>query len=1506
VRDDFSLEVKKTVAARVNYGCSSPSCRAPTSGPQVDPSKALNVGVAAHITAASPEGPRYNPELTPEQRKHANNAIWLCQTCGKLVDNDEERFTEEEIRRWKASAEEEALARIGKAIASEDQSNVLGERQRKVAELLIQTQSATSELTRSWLGSRGLNDKPQIGLRAVVSKAENSSDDALLDVHGIRKLLNQGARVILEAPAGTGKTTTLVQLAKLHVDEGELAFLIDLPLWTKSRKDILEFVAGRREFRSHNISEQDLAGLYPKVRFSFLLNGWNEISDNYSEDAIAALRELERSFPNAGIIVATRTRHISPPLPGAIPAKLLPLTRSQREQYLNQSLGDTASILSSMLDGNTVLDSLTRTPLILSEVTTLFASGKPIPPTKMGVLGAVMNLVNQQDEHRDHLQREPLTGNASDYLATLAVQMIERGDNVVLEEDARSILKSVSVGLREKGQIESIPEPVNILNALVDHHVIERLDYSPVTFRFEHQQFQEFYAAKMLEQRLLELAKTNSDERRKFARQYVDTPTWEEPLRMVAEEIGTLNPEQIDSDVLKAGKLLVEIALTVDPIFAGDLSRLCGSTVWAQVRSAVGERLRLWYQVNDENHQQCALAGMLATGSDDFIDVLLPLLTGDDEHIRLGVYRTGAKFHFSSLGPDWQTVVRRWNEQSRIEFIHELTRNRWNSEIADAFALGDPSQEVRVEAIETLSRTGSDSNMARLLEAQDDETFARVVQKLSPNRIPATLRERVLEENKRALLDSSDTMSRLRLLIRATELGDTNVSERLKEEVGLVPTGRIQDHRSEYVIRPALEIIGKRDPEWLSNWVACRIADGSLRRESWINLVTHVPEDLRAKLLEGLTAEDPQQIRTSEIASLIPVIADASLAETIFCRLCAIHRTISNIYDPSDDPKRDALRRLEDLFRSFPPNVSVAGLSKYFAKEYDLTEFTTVIELFSRANSKASDLRSELSNDLRQTLRKYLKNGLQFALSQDDFRGEMKAQLATALAKIGEPGDMQELDDLTSAEIKRFRTGRAALAQGDRSPKAKGGSVSYARWHLQAVAALDADEAEPVLLQALQIPESEIDAASALVRLATSKNVGGLSGAFGRTQRDYCSIWDMRDRRRSTGEDQERCERYARAIKDRIFALLDERASSHQPGHFDYRLSELANMLAALDGQGSTDAVLQVLSLPVRFFVNQRIDALENLVFSGVILPTQPILDVLNPIIDYVLSETQDTHLVTRGLCLLPFVEDPTVGIERIRQVVTDKSFPRYDLLEVLPALACSRCPDALTLLRDIAGIMDGPERAMPEWIRAVSMFGGPGSLELLMSFVEPESKAPAIGMALRSYDGDFLAKQIAELADSDPIIRERIMALCYAELPSEKRALLANVVAQIGTEDAVLAGLNLLDDDTSSTHTATAAVPYHLWKAIELLFVEHRPVADRPTQYTLVPRSSNSIRAKLLEMSLTDEKRRRSAFGLLGQIEVWRLDYGKPEAEPRHPAFDQEVLWPPLEVLRSLGIVVN
>ena len=60
MRDDFKNSIKDKLAKRVGYRCSNSDCRKPTSGPQTEPSGVVNVGVAAHITAASSGGPRFD------------------------------------------------------------------------------------------------------------------------------------------------------------------------------------------------------------------------------------------------------------------------------------------------------------------------------------------------------------------------------------------------------------------------------------------------------------------------------------------------------------------------------------------------------------------------------------------------------------------------------------------------------------------------------------------------------------------------------------------------------------------------------------------------------------------------------------------------------------------------------------------------------------------------------------------------------------------------------------------------------------------------------------------------------------------------------------------------------------------------------------------------------------------------------------------------------------------------------------------------------------------------------------------------------------------------------------------------------------------------------------------------------------------------------------------------------------------------------------------------------
>ena len=1355
---------------------------------------------------------------------------------------------------------------------------------------------AASELADNSLTARARriwNERPQIDLQAVKMSQKDQENWETLSLESIQTLLTEGRRLLLEAPPGRGKTTTLVQIAKQVCSTGELAFLVNLPTWIDSDHTMLEFLGRRPEFQSRSIDATTIAKLSRAVRFSFLLNGWNEISKVNSGKADIRLRELEQSFPSAGIIVSTRTHHITPPLSDALRVRLLPLTRAQRAEYLRQSLASRADDLISRLDNNRTLDDLTRTPLILSEVTTIFKEGYPIPKTKMGVLREVMMLLEQSEEHRSQLQNEPLMGLAQNYLTELATKMTTRGETKMSEIAARAVINSVSNKLKDTEQIATPPEQVWILSTLCAHHILERLDSQPVTFSFAHQQFQEFYAAESLGLQLMELVKSDNPGRnREFAKRYVNEPSWEEPLRMVAEEIGIRSAEShVKSDEVTAGKVLVEMALSVDPIFAAGLSRLCGNLVWEQVRTAIGGRLRSWYESDDENYRQCAVAGMLASGSDEFSDIILPLLKSDDPQVRLGAYRAGAGFHLSSLGAGQLNLVRNWSEEARISFIAELTFNRWiPPEIVANFALADPSLRVKLAAIQELNWIGSNEEVLQLLETLDEKNFEEAVQKLEVESIPRSLHPRVLVVYRKLLNESKDVMSRIEILLRAAEVGETGIAGKLKQELTELEPGKVTS-AGEFVIEAALKLVQWAEPDWVSNWVANQIVDASLWSKRWIALVTSIPEELKERMLERISSDDIQRTPDSGIIPVLSAAGDSALAEAVFARLCEVRRSISDTGYAQNEPKRAIARQLEDLFRAFPPDVAVTGLKKYFAKEHDVIELSAVIEVYGRLGNDSGNLRSQLRDELRQNLRWYLKNGVSFVLGQKDFRGEMKAYLAMALARIGEPEDMGDIQQLIRADIERVRNARAARARGELGAQARGGSNSYSNWHVRAVAMLDTVGAEAILLNVLNDPDYEIDAAAALLGLATLRDAGNQS----LYNRDYSIIWKARDGYPLRQFDEELRKRYAAALQKRISALLIERESGDQPLWYDYRLTELAKLLAEMDGQASAELVLQVIDMAEQSNMFMRIGAIEALLFGGAKLPVKAARKILDSVIEYIREryyDSQSNLLLTRCLCLLPFVDDPSIGIERIRQVLSESGLPSYDLREVVAALGYSRSQEAVPLLSELVGD-DGslPEQIAQEWVKALATLDGPEARQILLSFVDPSIDKFGIDVDVDGARGDFLASYIADLTRAEPQIKQRVLQLSDLRLPPDRRDLLSNVLVQLGTGEAMLANLNLIDD------AAAAPIPFYIRGALEDLFLERKPYGEKGGTHTITSYSSketSEIRARLFEMLLHDGNRRQSAFKLLGQIEVWRLEYGRPDNEPRHPAFDTGEVWPP------------
>jgi hypothetical protein len=115
-RHDFPKPTVDALCKRAAYICSNPDCRVHTLAPsEKDEGRFLYIRKAAHICAATEGGPRYESQMSPEERSAAANAIFLCSSCADLIDkNNGADFSIELLHRWKADHEKWVAENLNK------------------------------------------------------------------------------------------------------------------------------------------------------------------------------------------------------------------------------------------------------------------------------------------------------------------------------------------------------------------------------------------------------------------------------------------------------------------------------------------------------------------------------------------------------------------------------------------------------------------------------------------------------------------------------------------------------------------------------------------------------------------------------------------------------------------------------------------------------------------------------------------------------------------------------------------------------------------------------------------------------------------------------------------------------------------------------------------------------------------------------------------------------------------------------------------------------------------------------------------------------------------------------------------------------------------------------------------------------------------------------------------------------------------------------------------------
>lgn len=687
-RDDFTRPTVDKLAKRAGYLCSNPHCRIPTIGGAQGHDGIINTGVAAHITAASVGGPRYDASLTKEQRRDQSNGIWMCQNHGKLVDSDEEHFTVPMLREWKTSAEKasfEALLFGRPTLALKlDPDDA---RQRVL--------TASAEDLQSFKQMDGWPDNPtELNLRVD----EGSFPKQSFKVSGFANALSGFNEIAIVAPPGTGKTTTLIQLAEAVLALGEhAAIFVPLSEWATQALDLFDSIIKRPAFT--DVSRADLVRLAQQGHLVLLLDGWNELDNQGRDRVLVELKQIRRNFPDLGIVMSTRRQALDVPVRGPR-VGIDPLTSTQQLELARALRGE---------EGHGIIDRARRTPGVreliaipLYLTALVERAGSVLPSTKEEILRLFVSPHEEPLDKADALRTE-LNSAQQPMLEAIAVEATRTANTSVQESRAISIVAEVGRSLVDGNLLINIPQPMTVVDHLVDHHALVRSSGTQ-TIRFQHQQFQEYYASFAVERAIQQYTTSSSSE----LQQILNDRSWEEAILFACERMARTG--QADA----VGKAIL-LALSVDPMLAAEMTYRSTAAVWDLVGPEMVAFAKRWHEPGKLDR---SVGFMMTTGKADFAEQIWSLIMQDDQ-IRLGAFRTVRRVRPEVLGPDAKERITGCSDQIRKEILSELIMQGGAEgiDLASELALQDPSEAVKFDLAETLMFRRAEVQAKALIES---------------------------------------------------------------------------------------------------------------------------------------------------------------------------------------------------------------------------------------------------------------------------------------------------------------------------------------------------------------------------------------------------------------------------------------------------------------------------------------------------------------------------------------------------------------------------------------------------------------------------------------------------------------------------------------------------------------------------------------------------------------------------------------------------------------------
>ena len=721
-RDDFKAPVKVLLAQRVGYLCSNPECQAPTIGPRMGESGVANVGVAAHIKAASKGFARYDEHQTAVERGGFENGIWLCQTHSKLIDHDAKTFTVEKLHEWKKDAEQRAFEQLLSGHGPAKVYRAAEALSDEVAELRallalpkdmnvddVRARVATGSLTQ--IEAFEWSDRWPKHLVDLELAVEGDGGNSRLAIGRFGTLLSATQKIVLVSPPGTGKSTTLVQIARRMLAEGPVPVVIPLGEWAESKVDLFSWVVARHGYEGLNTNH--LKFLAHQGELALLLDGYNEVPPEARVALMQELKTLQREYPLLNVVISSRRETRNLPLAAGHRLVVMPLSDEQQLEMATALRGK---------DGESILDAAWRTPGLADLVTiplylrSLLESttGTALPETKEEVLRGMVH-THESEPANQEIFHQRLLDEQQRYLTALAVTAQKLGTPNIPEGDARRAIGSINRSLIEEGITASPLAVPQVLDVLVASHLLVR--DAGGTFSFQHQQIQEWYASIEFEEALDGLSNQLSMTH-PFAVERLNDPNWGEVVMFACERMA-----RRDAKGAAAVAVLVELMLSIDPLFAAKLiSRSNAAVLEIAAKKVVGFG-KAWHA----SRSVLAVAFMIESRRPEFSEFVWPLVSGQDNN-QMATMRLVHRFNPGVLGEKLTADYSTLPDRARETLVAELASDgdRAGIDMAFQLALREPSIQIRRHVFESLAFRRATNHMEDLLRQSGDELAEEV------------------------------------------------------------------------------------------------------------------------------------------------------------------------------------------------------------------------------------------------------------------------------------------------------------------------------------------------------------------------------------------------------------------------------------------------------------------------------------------------------------------------------------------------------------------------------------------------------------------------------------------------------------------------------------------------------------------------------------------------------------------------------------------------------------